>query len=71
AAGSFMCVEDSAANTERRLVSRSTVRGVSGALTDVLEAFDPNKELSIDARKALTERLIRDANMNKRVEPKA
>ncbi|MFO5520813.1 hypothetical protein ACLBP3_29800, partial [Klebsiella pneumoniae] len=52
--GSFMSVEDSAANTERRLVSRSTVRGVSGALTDVLEAFDPNKELSIDARKALT-----------------
>ncbi|QYV98912.1 tail fiber [Pseudomonas phage U1B] len=69
--GSFMSVEDSAANTERRLVSRSTVRGVSGALTDVLEAFDPNKELSIDARKALTERLIRDANMNKRFDPEA
>ncbi|MFO5979533.1 hypothetical protein ACLBSL_33145, partial [Klebsiella pneumoniae] len=60
-----MSLEDSAANTERRLVSRSTVRGVSGALTDVLEAFDPNKELSIDARKALTERLIRDDNINK------
>lgn len=69
--GSFMSVEDSAMNTERRLVSRSTVRGVSGALTDVLEAFDPNKELSLDARKALTERLIRDANMNKRFDPEA
>ncbi|MFO5890796.1 hypothetical protein ACLBSJ_33895, partial [Klebsiella pneumoniae] len=57
-----MSVEDSAANTERRLVSRSTVRGVSGALTDVLEAFDPNKELSIDARKAPNVPVIRVEN---------
>lgn len=58
-------------NALRRIVTPTSVRGSSAAITDAIQAFDPNNKLSVEARKTLAERLMRDANTNKRFDPKA
>lgn len=52
-----------------RIVSKGTTRMVSAQISEALDKFDPESKLSKGARRALGERLMRDANTNKRFDP--
>uniref|UniRef100_A0AB39CD92 Lytic transglycosylase n=1 Tax=Pseudomonas phage RVTF4 TaxID=3236931 RepID=A0AB39CD92_9VIRU len=52
-----------------RIVSKGTTRMVSGQISEALDKMDPENKLSKGARRALSERLMRDANTNKRFDP--
>lgn len=52
-----------------RIVSKGTVKMVSGQMSDTLDKFDPEGKLSKGARRALTERVMRDNATNRRFDP--
>lgn len=52
-----------------RIVSKGTTKMVSSQISETLDKFDPESKLSQGARRALSERLMRDANTNKRFDP--
>lgn len=54
---------------QERIISKGTVRMVSGQISEALDKFDPENKLSKGARRTLSERLMRDANSNKRFDP--
>ena len=52
-----------------RIITKGTVRMVSGQMNESLDRIDADGKLSPGARKALSERLLRDASTNKRFDP--
>jgi hypothetical protein len=52
-----------------RIVSKGTTKMVSGQISETLDHIDKDGKLSTGARKALSERLLRDASSNKRFDP--
>lgn len=52
-----------------RIISKGTVRMVSGQMSDTLDKFDSEGKLSVGARKALSERIMRDNATNRRFDP--
>ncbi|WDS62202.1 tail fiber protein [Pseudomonas phage D6] len=67
--GAFTTAKESLANQKDRIVSKSTTRMVSGQISETLDTIDADNKLSTGARRALAERLLRDASTNKRFDP--
>jgi len=67
--GVFTTSKESLANQKDRIVSKGTTRMVSGQISETLDTIDADNKLSTGARRALSERLLRDASTNKRFDP--
>jgi hypothetical protein len=67
--GVFTTSKEALANQKDRIVSKGTTRMVSGQISETLDIIDQDGKLSTGARKALSERLLRDASTNKRFDP--
>jgi hypothetical protein len=67
--GVFTTSKEANANQRDRIVSKGTTRMVSGQISETLDIIDKDGKLSTGARKALSERLLRDASSNKRFDP--
>jgi hypothetical protein len=63
--GMFTNSSQAQSNLQDRIVSKSTARLVSGQINETLSTFDDEQKLSPAARRALSERLLRDASTNK------
>lgn len=58
-------------NLLNKIIPKSAVRVASSTINDALNTMDADGALSPEARKALSERLLRDASSNKRFDPEA
>ncbi|QBJ02772.1 tail fiber protein [Pseudomonas phage Psa21] len=67
--GVFANSKDALSNAQDRIVSKGTTRMVSGQINETLDKIDKDGKLSENARKTLSERLLRDASSNKRFDP--
>lgn len=67
--GRFTQAKEAEARLSDRIVSKGTVKMVSGQLNETMDKFDTEGKLSPGARKALSERLLRDAASGKRFDP--
>lgn len=56
---------------ERKIVGRGQRRNAAWAVNSALDEYDEGGDLSVEARHALGERLVRDAATNKRFDPNA
>lgn len=54
-----------------KIVPKSAVRSASTTINDALNTMDSDNALSPKARKALSERMLRDASTNRRFDPEA
>ena len=67
--GIFTNAKDARSALKDRIVSKGTTRMVSGQISETLDHIDAENKLSPGARRALSERLLRDASSNKRFDP--
>jgi hypothetical protein len=67
--GIFTTSKDAQSSIKDRIVSKGVTRMVSGQINDTMDHIDSEGKLSPGARKALSERLLRDASSNKRFDP--
>lgn len=52
-----------------RVITETQRRGIQTTVGLVMDEYDPNRELSPEARSALRDRLLRDASMNRHFDP--
>lgn len=69
--GKFTGSKIAKSNLLARFISGSNVETTSTATAEAIKVIDPDAKLSEEARSALSERLIRDANTNTRWDPEA
>ncbi len=56
---------------QKKIIPAAAIRSASGAINDTLNLMDEEGKLSPAARKALGERMLRDASTNRRFDPEA
>lgn len=69
--GRFAADKDAQANLQARIVPKSTTRMVSSTINETLDHMQGDDKLSPGARKALSERMLRDGQSNKAFDPGA
>lgn len=67
--GIFTTSKDAKQAIKDRIVSKGTTKMVSGQISETIDHIDADGKLSSGARRALSERLLRDASSNKRFDP--
>ena len=67
--GRFTTAKEAETRLSDRIVSKGTAKMVSGQLNETMDQFDKEKKLSPEARKVLSERLLRDSASGKRFDP--
>lgn len=67
--GRFTTAKESETRLSDRIVSKGTIRMVSGQINETIDNFDKEGKLSPEARKTLSERLLRDSASGKRFDP--
>lgn len=58
-------------NLQNKIVPKNAIRSASTTINDALNTMDEDGKLSPQARKALAERMLRDASTNRRFDPEA
>lgn len=69
--GTFRLESTAHASLLDRIVPKSAIKSASSTINDTLNQMDEDGELSPEARKALSERLLRDGSTNRRFDPEA
>ncbi|AEH03636.1 tail fiber protein [Pseudomonas phage PhiPA3] len=69
--GKFTVEKTAQDNVMHRVIPKTAIRNTSGMINDALNNLDQEGQLSPAARKALSERLLRDASTNRRFDPNA
>lgn len=69
--GKFTVESNAHDNIQARIIPKSAVRAASSTINDALNTMDAEGQLSPQARKALSERMLRDASTNRRFDPEA
>lgn len=67
--GKFAVEKTSNDNLLKRIIPDSAIKSASSTINDTLNEMDSEGKLSPEARKALAERMLRDASTNKRFDP--
>lgn len=69
--GKFVLEATAHDNLQNKIVPKNAVRSASTTINDALNTMDEDGKLSPQARKALAERMLRDASTNRRFDPEA
>lgn len=67
--GKFDVEKNANQNLLNRIIPQTSIRSASGTINDTLNTMDADGKLSPEARKALAERMLREASNNKRFDP--
>ena len=69
--GTFKAESSAHDALQNKIVPKNAIRAASSTINDALNTMDPDNKMSSDARKALAERMLRDASTNNRFDPDA
>lgn len=69
--GKFTVESNAHDNLQNKIIPKNAIRSASTTINDALNTMDSDGKLSPQARKALSERMLRDASTNRRFDPEA